>query len=83
MEFLEGLLAGFEAGVGVEEGVEAGSVGFVELVASAQQREPGPEHLGVEGGLGAFRRIGQRTRRRRPARRHHPPPPPPPPPPAS
>ena len=38
MELLEGLLAGFEAGVGVEEGVEAGSVGFVELVASAQQR---------------------------------------------
>ena len=55
MELLEGLPAGFEAGVGVEEGVEAGSVGFVELVASAQQREPGPEHLGVEGGLGAFR----------------------------
>ena len=54
-ELLECLPAGFEAGVGVEEGVEAGPVGFVELVASAQQREPGPEHLGVEGGLGAFR----------------------------
>ena len=45
VQFLEGLPAGFEAGVGVQEGVEAGPVGFVELVASAQQREPGSEHF--------------------------------------
>ena len=55
MELLQGLPAGPQPRVGVEQLVEAGSVGFVELVASAQQREPGPEHFGVEGGLGAFR----------------------------
>ena len=55
MELLQCLPAGFEAGVGVEEGVEAHPVGVCEGVASAQQLEPGPEHLGVEGGLGAFR----------------------------
>ena len=54
MELLEGLQAGFEAGVGVEEGVEAGPVGVGEGVASAQQREPGPEHFGVEGGGDAW-----------------------------
>ena len=55
VEFLQGLPAGFEAGVGVEEGVEAGPVGVGEGVAASQQREPGPEYFGVEGGLGAFR----------------------------
>jgi len=49
VELLEGLAAGFEARVGVE----AGPLGVVELVASAQQQEPGPEHLGVEGGFDA------------------------------
>ena len=55
VELLQGLPAGFEAGVGVEEGVEAGPVCVCEGVAASQQREPGPEHFGVEGGLGAFR----------------------------
>ena len=55
MELLQCLPAGFEAGVGVEEGVEAHPVGVGEGVAASQQREPGLEHLGVEGGLGAFR----------------------------
>ena len=55
VELLEGLPAGFEAGVGVEQLVEAGAVGVGEGVASAQQLESGPEHFGVEGGLGAFR----------------------------
>ena len=41
--------------MGVEEGVEAGAVGVGEGVAGSQQRESGPEHFGVEGGLGAFR----------------------------
>ena len=54
VELLQGLPAGFEAGVGVEQLVEAGAVGVGEGVASAQQREPGTEHLGVEGGLDAF-----------------------------
>ena len=54
VELLECLPAGFEAGVGVEQLVEAGAVGVGEGVASAQQREPGLEHLGVEGGLDAF-----------------------------
>ena len=53
VELLQGLPAGFEAGVGVEQLVEAGAVGVGEGVASAQQREPGSEHLGVEGGLDA------------------------------
>ena len=53
VQLLEGLPAGPQAGVGVEEGVEAGAVGVCEGVASAQQREPGPEHFGVEGGLDA------------------------------
>ena len=50
MELLEGLPAGFEAGVGVEEGVEAGPVGVGEGVASAQQREPGPNTSGSKTG---------------------------------
>ena len=54
VELLEGVPAGFEAGVGVEQLVEAGAVGVGEGVASAQQLEPGSEHLGVEGGLDAF-----------------------------
>ena len=41
VELLECLPAGFEAGVGVEQLVEAGAVGVGEGVASAQQREPG------------------------------------------
>ena len=53
VELLECLPAGFEAGVGVEEGVEAGPVGVGEGVASSQQREPGTEHLRIEGGLDA------------------------------
>ena len=53
MELLQCLPAGFEAGVGVEQFVEAGAVGVGEGVASAQQREPGSEHLGVEGGFDA------------------------------
>ena len=40
--------------MGVEQLVEAGAVGVGEGVASAQQLEPGLEHLGVEGGLDAF-----------------------------
>ena len=55
VELLQCLPAGPQAGVGVEEGVEAHPVGVGEGVASAQQLEPGPEHFGVEGGLGAFR----------------------------
>ena len=55
MEFLRGLPAGFEAGVGVEEGVEAGPVCVCEGVAASQQLESGSGHFGVEGGLGAFR----------------------------
>ena len=53
VEFLQGLPAGFEPGVGAQEGVEAGLVGVVELVASAHQQEPGSEHFGVQGGLDA------------------------------
>ena len=55
VEFLQGLPAGPQAGVGVEQLVEAGPVGVGEGVTASQQREPGPEHFGVEGGLGAFR----------------------------
>ena len=55
VELLQGLPAGPQPRVGVEEPVEAGAVGVGEGVASSQQREPGPEHLGVEGGLDAFR----------------------------
>ena len=55
VELLQGLPAGPQAGVGVQEGVEAGPVCVCEGVAASQQREPGPEHLGVERGLGAFR----------------------------
>ena len=55
MELLQCLPAGPQAGVGVEEGVEAHPVGVGEGVAASQQREPGLEHFGVEGGLGAFR----------------------------
>ena len=40
--------------MGVKELVETGAVGFVEGVASAQQRESGPEHFGVQGGLDAW-----------------------------
>ena len=40
MELLQGLPAGFEAGVGVEQLVEAGPVGVGEGVAASQQREP-------------------------------------------
>ena len=53
VELLQCLPAGFEAGVGVEEGVEAHPVGAGEGVAAPQQQEPGPEHLWVEGGLDA------------------------------
>jgi len=53
VELLEGLPAGFEAGVGVEEPIEAGPVRVGEGVASTQQHEPGSEHLGVEGDGGA------------------------------
>ena len=55
VELLQCLPPGFEAGVGVEEGVEAGAVGVSEGVTASQQRESGPEHFGVERGLGAFR----------------------------
>ena len=55
VELLEGLPAGPQAGVGVQEGVEAGPVCVCVCVAASQQREPDPEHLGVERGLGAFR----------------------------
>ena len=50
VELLQCLPAGFEAGVGVEEGVEAGPVGVGEGVTASQQREPGSEHFGVDGG---------------------------------
>jgi len=53
VELLEGLPAGLEPGVALKEGVEAGLVGVVELVASAHQQEPGPEHVWVEGRLDA------------------------------
>ena len=55
VELLQCLPAGPQPRVGVEEGVEAHPVGVGEGVAASQQREPGPEHFGVEGGLGAFR----------------------------
>ena len=55
VELLEGLPAGSEPGVGVEEGFEAGLVGVGKGVASAQQSESGSEHLGLERGFGAFR----------------------------
>ena len=55
VELLQCLPAGFEAGVGVEAGVEAGPVCVCEGVAASQQRESGPEHFGVERGFGAFR----------------------------
>ena len=53
IEFLEGLPAGVETRVSLEEGVEAGPVCVGVGVASTQQQEPGTEHLGVEGGLDA------------------------------
>ena len=55
VEFLECLPAGPQPRVGVEERVEAHPVGVGEGVASAQQREPCPEHFGIERGFGAFR----------------------------
>ena len=45
VQFLQGLPAGFEPGVGAQQGVEAGPVCVVELVASAHQQEPGTEHV--------------------------------------
>ena len=33
-----------------EERVEAGLVGFVEVVGSLQERQAGPEQVGIEGG---------------------------------
>ena len=45
MELLEGFPTGSQPRVGVEELIEAGLVVFVELVASAQQREAGPEQV--------------------------------------
>ena len=45
VEFLQGLPACFEPGVFVEERVEACLVVGFELVASAQQQEPGSEHF--------------------------------------
>ena len=48
VELLEGLPARSEAGVGVEQLPEAVPVGVGEGVASAQQREAGPEHVGLE-----------------------------------
>ena len=53
VEFLEGLPAGFEAGVSLEEFVETGLLCGGEGVASAQQREPGSEHFWVVGGFDA------------------------------
>ena len=48
VELLEGLVAGFESGVLVEQRVEAGLVCVGERVASPQQHEPCFEHLRVE-----------------------------------
>ena len=50
MELLESFPTGFEPRVSLEELVEAGLVGVVELVASAQQHEPGAEHFRVKHG---------------------------------
>ena len=49
------LNTGSQSRVGVEELFEAGTVGWVELVAAAPQREPRLEHLAVERGLDAGR----------------------------
>ena len=54
VEFLEGLVAGFESGVLVEQLVEAGLVCVGERVASPQQHEPCFEHLRVEDWFDAF-----------------------------
>ena len=54
VEFLEGLPAGFEAPVFVEEFVEALLLCGGERVASAQQHEPGSEHFGVVCGFDPF-----------------------------
>ena len=50
VEFLQRLPTSFETGVFIEQRVETGLVGVVELVASAQQQEPGFEHFWIEHG---------------------------------
>ena len=51
VQLLEGLPARSEPWVGVEERFETGPVGVCEGVASLEQSEPGPEHVGLESGL--------------------------------
>ncbi len=54
VELLEGLPAGLEAGVCVEQAPGSGLFGLGEGVGAAQQSEPRPEHLGLECGLCAL-----------------------------